>query len=146
MLVIISTFRHGMMPTREHLSWLRCQEPYSYILLIIQTFGKKKTSCLLIVGGANLDGVDLARSGHASMVEEIQRQLHGLIPDLIVVSVGGGGLMNGILEGLYRVGWDDIALLAMETEGAHSLNACAKAKEWTQLSEITRSAKHYIPD
>ena len=72
------------------------------------------------------------------MVEELQRQLHGLIPDLIVVSVGGGGLMNGVLEGLYRVGWNDVPLLAMETEGAHSLNACAKAGQWTQLPEITR--------
>lgn len=79
------------------------------------------------------------RSGHASMVEEMQRQLYGVIPDLIVLSVGGGGLMNGVLEGLYRVGWNDVAVLAMETEGAHSLNACVKAKEWVQLPEITRS-------
>ena len=79
-----------------------------------------------------------SRSGHASMVEELQCQLHGLVPDLIVVSVGGGGLMNGVLEGLYRVGWSDVPLLAMETEGADSLNACAKAGEWTQLPEITR--------
>ena len=76
------------------------------------------------------------------MVEEMQRQFHGLIPDLVVVSVGGGGLMNGVLEGLYRVGWNDVAVLAMETEGAHSLNACAKAKEWTELPEITRSVNH----
>lgn len=80
-------------------------------------------------------------SGHASMVEELQHQLHGLVPDLIVVSVGGGGLMNGVLEGLYRVGWSDVPLLAMETEGADSLNACAKAGEWTQLPEITSIAR-----
>lgn len=76
------------------------------------------------------------------MIDEIQRQLSSLVPDLIVVSVGGGGLMNGILEGLHRIGWSDVPLLAMETEGAHSLNACAKSGQWTQLPEITRYNDH----
>lgn len=79
-----------------------------------------------------------ARYGHASIVEEVKDQLHGLTPDLIVVSVGGGGLMNGVLEGLHRVGWVSVPVLAMETQGADSLNACVKAGEWVALNEISR--------
>lgn len=78
------------------------------------------------------------RFGHASIIEEVQSQLHGLTPDLVVVSVGGGGLMNGVLEGLHRVGWEKVPLLAMETQGADSLNACVKAGKWVALTEISR--------
>lgn len=79
-----------------------------------------------------------ARYGHASMVEEMKEQLHDVTPDLVVVSVGGGGLMNGVLEGLHRVGWPDVPVLAIETQGADSLNACVKAGEWVALDKITR--------
>lgn len=72
------------------------------------------------------------------MVDEIKDQLRGVIPDLVVVAVGGGGLMNGVLEGLHNVGWNDVPVLAMETKGADSFNACVKAGEWTELDAITR--------
>lgn len=78
------------------------------------------------------------RSGHASLVEEVKEQLAGVVPDLVVVSVGGGGLMCGVLEGLHRVGWSCVPLLAMETEGADSLNACVRAGQWVALDKITR--------
>lgn len=71
-------------------------------------------------------------------MEEIKEQLYGVTPDLMVVSVGGGGLMNGVLEGLHRVGWANVPLLAMETQGADSLNACVKAGDWVALDKITR--------
>ena len=61
-----------------------------------------------------------------------------MVPDLVVVSVGGGGLMNGVLHGMHHAGWQDVPLLAMETDGAHSLYACAEANEWVELDEITR--------
>jgi L-serine/L-threonine ammonia-lyase len=79
--------------------------------------------------------------GHASIVEEIQEQLHGVTPDLVVLSVGGGGLMNGVLEGMARVGWTQVPLLAIETQGAHSLNACVTAGEWVELDDITSIAR-----
>lgn len=72
------------------------------------------------------------------MVEEIQAQLRGLVPDLVVLSVGGGGLMNGVLEGLHRVGWTQVPVLAMETQGAHSFAACVEAGQWVELDDITR--------
>ena len=72
------------------------------------------------------------------MIEEVKVQLYGIVPDLVILSVGGGGLMNGVLEGLHRVGWGEIPLLAMETEGADSLAACDKAGKWVELDDITR--------
>jgi L-serine/L-threonine ammonia-lyase len=55
-------------------------------------------------------------NGHASIIEEIAHD--GLKPDAIVLSVGGGGLLCGVLEGLHRVGWTGIPVIAAETEGA----------------------------
>lgn len=48
-------------------------------------------------------------------------------PSIIVTCCGGGGLICGIVEGLRRHGWDGVAVVAMETKGAHSLNACVRA-------------------
>ena len=71
-------------------------------------------------------------------MDEVAAQLQGLTPDLVVLSVGGGGLMNGVLAGMQRVGWTAVPVLAVETEGAHSLNACVKANRWVELDKITR--------
>ena len=49
-------------------------------------------------------------------------------PSLIVCSVGGGGLITGILEGLEKENWQDVPVLAMETKGAESLNAAMQKK------------------
>lgn len=54
------------------------------------------------------------------------------------MSVGGGGLLNGVVEGLRRAGWEDVPIIAMETVGAHSLNAAMKAGELVTLPSITR--------
>lgn len=44
--------------------------------------------------------------GHSSMITEISRQLSRK-PDAICVSVGGGGLLGGLIVGCKNVGWDD---------------------------------------
>lgn len=44
--------------------------------------------------------------GHSSMVEEMKSQLHHP-PDAIFCSVGGGGLVGGILLGCQVVAWDN---------------------------------------
>ena len=59
--------------------------------------------------------------GHASLVEEIHSS--GVKPDAIVLSVGGGGLLCGVQRGLERVGWTDVQVIAVETEGAASFAA-----------------------
>src|SRR5690606_37897697 len=59
----------------------------------------------------------------------------------IVCSVGGGGLLNGVLEGLQRHGWLDVPAIAVETEGANCLNAALAAGQPVLLPAITSVAK-----
>lgn len=77
--------------------------------------------------------------GHTSLVKELESQLK-VKPGAMVLSVGGGGLLNGVVEGLRRAGWDDVPIVAMETVGAHSLNAAMKAGKLVTLPEITSIA------
>ena len=72
------------------------------------------------------------------MIDEIKEQLHGNIPDAIVVAVGGGGLLCGMCQGLHQVGWGHVPVVAMETAGCDSLNRCVREKQWTELPDITR--------
>lgn len=78
-------------------------------------------------------------AGHGSLVKELVGD--GPKPGAIVCSVGGGGLLCGILHGLEAVGWDDVPVVAVETEGAASLAAALQAKHLTTLPEITSIAK-----
>jgi L-serine/L-threonine ammonia-lyase len=77
-------------------------------------------------------------SGHASIIEEVAHD--GLKPDAIVLSVGGGGLLCGVLEGLHRVGWTGIPVIAAETEGAASFAATVEAGRLITLDKITSVA------
>lgn len=76
--------------------------------------------------------------GHATMVDELARQMDR--PDVIVLSVGGGGLMCGVIEGLDRNGWADVPLIAVETEGTASLAASLAAGRLVTLDRITGAA------
>lgn len=72
--------------------------------------------------------------GHATLVDEVAES--GFRPDAVVLSVGGGGLMCGVAEGLHRNGWQDIPLVCVETEGAASLNAALEAGGPVALESI----------
>jgi L-serine/L-threonine ammonia-lyase len=76
--------------------------------------------------------------GHASMVAEIAEA--GVKPGLMVVSVGGGGLLCGLLEGMHAAGWVDVPVLAVETEGAASFAASIQAGQLVTLPAITSIA------
>ena len=76
--------------------------------------------------------------GHAGMIDEVASA--GLKPDAVVLSVGGGGLLAGVAEGLQRNGWDDVALVAVETEGAASLAAAVAAREHVALPSVASIA------
>ncbi|MBB2484540.1 pyridoxal-phosphate dependent enzyme [Mitsuaria sp. WAJ17] len=76
--------------------------------------------------------------GHASMVHEAASQ--GPRPDAVVLSVGGGGLMCGVLQGMHAVGWADVPLVAVETRGAESLHAALQADQLVTLDAITSVA------
>ncbi|ANH67506.1 pyridoxal-phosphate dependent enzyme [Mitsuaria sp. 7] len=76
--------------------------------------------------------------GHAPMIAEAATQAPK--PDAVVLSVGGGGLMSGVLQGMHAAGWQDVPLVAAETVGAHSLNAAIAAGELVTLDAITSLA------
>ena len=67
-------------------------------------------------------GLDECQFGGLFTVDEIKQQLAGRTPAAIVASVGGGGLLMGVLRGLDRNGWGDaVPAVPCETEGADCL-------------------------
>ncbi|OXC65615.1 hypothetical protein AYX13_05349 [Cryptococcus neoformans] len=93
--------------------------------------------------------------GAESVAEEMVKQMGGERPDGIVCSVGGGGLMIGICQGLEKVGGVmregaangkggeegyQTEVIAVETQGADSLNQAIKAQQLITLPSITSIA------
>jgi len=76
--------------------------------------------------------------GHATLIDEIVRA--GVDFDVVITSVGGGGLLSGIVEGLRRNGRADLPVVAVETIGAESLHASLAAGEPVTLPAITSIA------
>jgi L-serine/L-threonine ammonia-lyase len=68
------------------------------------------------------------------VIEEAAAQ--GPKPGIVVVSVGGGGLLCGMLQGMQQVGWHDVPVLAVETDGAASFKASADAGRLVTLDAI----------
>jgi len=87
-------------------------------------------------------------AGHATMVDEIVEQCPK--PDVLILSVGGGGLLCGVVEGLQRHGWHDVKVMTVETEGAASFAKAVAAGELITLPTInsiatTLGAKRVAP-
>ncbi|XP_068767299.1 serine dehydratase-like isoform X2 [Struthio camelus] len=93
-------------------------------------------------GWVNIHPFDhpLIWQGHASLVRELKDSLETK-PDAVVLSVGGGGLLAGVVAGLREVGWLDVPIVAAETWGAHSLHAALEAGQLVSLPDITSVAK-----
>lgn len=72
--------------------------------------------------------------GHSTMIDEILEDCPQV--DTIVTSVGGGGLLAGILTGLMRHRRQDCRIVACETAGAASFAAGLKAGHPVRLPEI----------
>ncbi|CAN7940384.1 unnamed protein product, partial [Ixodes hexagonus] len=79
-------------------------------------------------------------AGNSTMILEIYEDLCGVAPGAIVASVGGGGLVCGISEGLAKVGWSQVPIVAVETKGADSFRASIKADKLVTLPAITSIA------
>jgi L-serine/L-threonine ammonia-lyase len=77
-------------------------------------------------------------TGHASMIDEVVQS--GVSFDAVVLSVGGGGLLCGVAEGLERNGLADTPIVAVETRGAASLAASIAAGWRIELPAITSIA------
>lgn len=76
--------------------------------------------------------------GHAGLVDEVVHS--GVKPDAIVLSVGGGGLLCGVMAGLHKNGWLDVPVIAVETEGADSLAQSVRTGDRIELAAITSIA------
>ncbi len=77
-------------------------------------------------------------AGHSTLIDEVVEA--GLGFDAVVTAVGGGGLFCGIVEGLRRHGLTDVPVIAVETQGAASLQASLAAGERVTLPAITSIA------
>jgi L-serine/L-threonine ammonia-lyase len=76
--------------------------------------------------------------GHASMIDEVARA--GVRPHAVVLSVGGGGLLCGVVEGLRRNGLAGVPVVAVETAGADSYAQSLAAGERIELPRIASIA------
>jgi len=76
--------------------------------------------------------------GNATLIEELAEA--GVKPGAIVVSVGGGGLLVGLVDGMRAHGWQSVPILAVETEGAASFAASLRAGRVVTLDRLTSIA------
>jgi L-serine/L-threonine ammonia-lyase len=76
--------------------------------------------------------------GHATLVDEVVAA--GASFDVVVTSVGGGGLLAGIVEGLRRNGLHHVPVIAVETKGAASFNLSIASGYPVTLPAITSIA------
>ena len=76
--------------------------------------------------------------GHSTLIDECKTQMKK--PDRLVVSVGGGGLLCGIIEGLKRNHWLDVKITTVETTGAASFYESWHAQKVIELKEINTIA------
>lgn len=73
-------------------------------------------------------------SGYASLVDEIKQS--GVFPDAVIVSVGGGGLYSGVVEGLRRNGFAQVPVIAAETQGTASFHRSIMEGKLVELEAI----------
>ena len=85
--------------------------------------------------------------GHGTLIEELETQMSGVGGyDGVICSVGGGGLFCGVMRGLEKAGRLDgregrkVKVLAMETDGADSLNKALEKGDLVALPAITSIA------
>ncbi|KAH6929379.1 hypothetical protein HPB50_026861 [Hyalomma asiaticum] len=79
-------------------------------------------------------------AGNSTMVAEIKEDLPDRVPAAIVASVGGGGLVSGLSDGMQAAGWADVPIIAVETRGADSFRASLRAGSQVMLPKITSIA------
>ena len=77
-------------------------------------------------------------SGHATLIDEVVRS--GAQFDGVILSVGGGGLLSGVAEGMERNGLANVPIIAVETEGANCLARALVAGENIPMAAITSVA------
>ena len=81
---------------------------------------------------------ELLWSGHSTIIDEVKAT--DFKPDLVILSVGGAGLLAGVIKGLINNKWEDTPIMAVETFGAASLNNSLKKGETVELDKISSLA------
>jgi len=84
---------------------------------------------------------ELLWEGHSSLVEELKKD--GCTPDLVICSMGGGGLYNGIRLGLEKHFPEiskDLPMITVETQGTASLQTALDQNELVQIPAVTSIA------
>lgn len=76
----------------------------------------------------------LTWQGHETLIDEVVAD--NFKPDAVVLSVGGGGLFSGVVQGLKNAGLNETHVFAVETKGAASLRAALEAGRVLQLPLI----------
>lgn len=76
--------------------------------------------------------------GNSTMIDEIAQT--DIKPDVILLSVGGGGLLIGTIEGLRKNGLDKVPVIAVETQGAHSFAESMRQQKNVKLDKISSIA------
>lgn len=108
-----------------------------------ETDVEARQACSLIDNALYVPPFDhpLIWSGNSTMIDEIQAQMPGTPPDCIIASVGGGGLLLGVIEGCIRNKWieSDMKIIAVETEGADCFHQSIEQDSLATLHSITRS-------
>ncbi|HEY5799384.1 MAG TPA: pyridoxal-phosphate dependent enzyme, partial [Burkholderiaceae bacterium] len=77
--------------------------------------------------------------GNATLIDEALEQTDAPF-DAVICSVGGGGLLCGVVQGLHRNGLLDVPVIAVETEGAASFYQAVQAGKLVTLPGITSIA------
>jgi L-serine/L-threonine ammonia-lyase len=77
--------------------------------------------------------------GHSTVIDEIAKEIAK--PDAVILSVGGGGLLCGVVQGLHKNGWENVPVIAVETEGSASFAVSQKAGKLVSLKKINSIAK-----
>jgi L-serine/L-threonine ammonia-lyase len=75
--------------------------------------------------------------GHATLVDELVADLSGSLPDVVIASVGGGGLFCGILQGLEEHGATTSTAIAVETTGTAKLAKSLKVDKVVVLEDVS---------
>lgn len=73
--------------------------------------------------------------GQATVALEIERQLAGKTPDLIILPVGGGGLSGGVAQYIGDLGWKT-SFRFVEPRGAASLKGSLEAGKRIKLAHV----------
>ena len=73
--------------------------------------------------------------GIVSMIDEVIAE--GVRPTAVVLSVGGGSLLSGVIQGLEKHTLSNIPIYAVETTGTASLHASMQEKQWVKLPAVT---------